>query len=88
MPILLLVTFVGSVLITWLLPKALNSDPPYGVVVDIAVGTIAAVIWAVLAYEIISPAIGLDNPGKFILSVGDALGFAAVMLWVLRKIKR
>jgi uncharacterized membrane protein YeaQ/YmgE (transglycosylase-associated protein family) len=88
MPILLLVTFVGSVLITWLLPKAFNSDPPYGVVVDIAVGTIAAVIWAVLAYEIISPAIGLDNPGKFILSVGDALGFAAVMLWVLRKIKR
>ncbi|MGB3714846.1 MAG: hypothetical protein WA996_10490 [Candidatus Promineifilaceae bacterium] len=88
MPVLLLVTIVGSVLITWLLPKAFNSDPPYGVAVDIAVGTITAVIWAVLAYEIISPAIGLDNPGKFILSVGDALGFAAVMLWVLRRIKR
>ena len=61
MPILLLVTTVGSILITWLLPKAFNSDPPYGVAVDIAVGTIAAVIWAVLAYEIISPAIGLDR---------------------------
>jgi uncharacterized membrane protein YeaQ/YmgE (transglycosylase-associated protein family) len=85
---LLLVTIVGSVLITWLLPKAFNSEPPYGVAVDIAVGTITAVIWAVLAYQVISPAIGLENPGKFILSVGDAIGFAAVMLWVLRKIKR
>ncbi len=88
MPVLLLATIVGSVLITWLLPKAFHSDPPYGVAVDVAVGTIAALIWAVLAYEIISPAIGLENPGKFILSVGDALGFAAVMLWVLRRIKR
>ena len=35
----LLITFVGSVLVTWLLPKAFNSEPPYGLAVDIGVGT-------------------------------------------------
>jgi uncharacterized membrane protein YeaQ/YmgE (transglycosylase-associated protein family) len=88
MPILLLVTIVGSVLITWLLPKAFNSDPPYGVAVDIAAGTIVAVIWSVLVYEFIAPAIGLEGPSRLILSILDALGFAALVLWVLRKIKR
>lgn len=88
MPVLLLVTFVGCVLITWLLPKAFSSESPYGVLVDIAVGSMAGVAWAVVAYEIISPAIGLENPLKFILSVLDACGLAAVLLWVLRRIKR
>lgn len=88
MPALLIATIVGSVLITWLVPKAFKSAPPYGVTVDIAVGTISAVIWAYLAYEIISPAIGLENPGKFLLSLLDAYGLAAVLLWVLRKIKK
>ncbi|MFN2190182.1 MAG: hypothetical protein ACK2T3_15575 [Candidatus Promineifilaceae bacterium] len=88
MPVLLLVTLIGSVLITWLVPKAFKSEPPYGVAVDIAVGTIAALIWVYIAYEIISPAIGLENPGKFLLSIMDAYGLAAVLLWVLRKIKR
>jgi uncharacterized membrane protein YeaQ/YmgE (transglycosylase-associated protein family) len=88
MPILLLVIIVGSILVTWLLPKAFNSEPPYGLWVDIAVGTILAVAWGVLAYEVISPAIGLENPARFLLSALDAIGFAAVMLWVLRKIKR
>ncbi|HET6446646.1 MAG TPA: hypothetical protein VFI27_18925 [candidate division Zixibacteria bacterium] len=87
MPVMLLATIVGSVLITWLLPIAFKSDPPYGVAVDIAVGTIAAVIWAYVAYEFISPAIGLENPGKLLLSVLDAYGLAAMTLWILRKIK-
>ena len=88
MAVLLLATIVGSVLITWLVPKAFKSVPPYGAAGDIAVGTIAAVIWAYLAYEVIAPAIGLENPGKFLLSLLDAYGLAAVLLWVLRKIKK
>lgn len=88
MAALILLTFVGSVLVTWLLPKAFHSKPPYGLLVDIAAGTIPAMIWAVVAYEVISPAIGLANPGKFILSALDAIGLAAVLLWVVRRIKR
>jgi len=86
--VLLLTTIIGSVLVTWLVPKAFKSDPPYGTIVDIAVGTIAAVFWVYLAYEVISPAIGLENPGKFILSLLDGLGLAAVLLWVIRRLKR
>ena len=44
----LLITFVGSVLVTWLLPKAFNSEPPYGLAVDIGVGTAVGLIWAFL----------------------------------------
>jgi hypothetical protein len=85
--VLLLVTVIGSVLVTWLLPLLFNSKPPYGTVVDILVGTVAAVIWAVLAYQVISPAIGLTGWLALVLSAGDAIGLAAVVLWVLRRIK-
>lgn len=88
MVVLLLITVVGSVLVTWLLPKAFNSEPPYGTAVDILVGTAAGVIWAVVAYQYISPLIGLEGWGRLLLSAVDGIGLAAVMLWVLRKIKR
>lgn len=86
--VLLLITVVGSVLVTWLLPKAFNSDPPYGPAVDILVGTVAGVIWAIIAYQFLAPLIGLEGWGALLLSAGDAIGLAAAMLWVLRRIKR
>jgi hypothetical protein len=85
--VLLLITIVGSVLVTWLLPMAFNSEPPYGLAGDIGVGTVVAIIWALVAYKVISPAIGLTGWLALALSAGDAIGFAAVMLWVLRRIK-
>ena len=88
MPVLLLITIVGSVLVTWLLPKAFKSEPPYGTAVDILAGTVAAVIWAVIGYQVISPMIGLEGWPRLLLSALDAIGLAAVMLWVLRRIKR
>jgi hypothetical protein len=86
--VLLLITIVGSILITWLLPMAFNSKPPYGLAADIIVGTVAAIIWAYIGYQVVSPLINLNNPWRLILSAGDAIGLAAVMLWVLRRIKR
>jgi hypothetical protein len=83
----LLITFVGSVLITWLLPKAFNSEPPYGLAMDIGVGTVVGLIWAFIAYQYLSPMIGLNGWLRLVGSAGDAIGFAAVMLWVLRSIK-
>lgn len=88
MVVLLLITIVGCVLVTWLLPKAFYSEPPYGMAVDILVGTIAGVIWAIVAYQILSPLIGLSGWSRLLLSAIDAIGLAAVMLWVLRRIKR
>lgn len=88
MVVLLLITIVGSVLVTWLLPKAFKSAPPYGTAVDILVGTAAAVIWAVIVYQLLAPLIGLEGWPALLLSALDAIGLAAVMLWVLRRIKR
>jgi hypothetical protein len=85
--VLVLVTIVGSVLITWLLPMVFDSEPPYGLAADIGVGTVVAVIWALIAYLVVSPFIGLKGALALALSAGDAIGFAAVMLWVLRRIK-
>ncbi len=85
--VLILITVVGSILVTWLLPLPFRSNPPYGMAIDIVVGTIAAIIWAVIAYRVVSPAIGLDGWLALILSATDAIGLAAVMLWVLRRIK-
>ena len=85
--VLVLVTIVGGVLVTLLLPLAFKSQPPYGVAADVIVGTVAAVIWAIVAYQVVSPAIGLKGWLALALSAGDAIGLAAVMLWVLRRIK-
>lgn len=87
MVVVLLVTVVGSVLVTWLLPMAFNSKPPYGVAVDIGIGTALAVVWALVAYLVVSPFIGLKGWLAMVLSAGDAIGLAAVVLWVLRRIK-
>jgi hypothetical protein len=87
MVVLLLATIVGSVLVTWLLPLALESERPYGGTGDIVVVTVLALIWAVVAYQIIAPFIGLEGWLALIVSALDAIGLAAVMLWVLRRIK-
>jgi hypothetical protein len=87
MVVALLITIVGSVLICWLLPRALNSEPPYGIAVDIGVGTLVAVTWTVFVYQYLGPWLGLAGPLLLFGSALDGIGFAAIMLWVLRKIK-
>jgi hypothetical protein len=86
--VLLLITAVGSVLITWLLPMAFKSKPPYGLAVDIGAGTVVGIAWSLVAYLIISPLIGLKGWLALAMSALDAIGFAAVVTWVLRQIKR
>lgn len=87
MAVALLITIVGSVLVCWLLPKAFHSPPPYGVAVDIGVGTLVGVIWCILVYQFMAPWLGLEGWLRLAGSVLDAIGFAAITLWILRKIK-
>jgi hypothetical protein len=86
--VLLLITVVGSVLITWLLPMAFKSKPPYGLAADIGVGTGVAIVWSLVACLVLSPLIGLKGWLALAMSAGDAIGFAAVMTWVLRRITK
>lgn len=88
MVVVLLITIVGSVLVTWLLPEILHSEPPYGQAVDIIAGTVAAVIWAIIGYQFLSPLIGLSGWARLLLSASDAIFLAAAMLWILRRIKK
>ncbi|MCP5099490.1 MAG: hypothetical protein GY943_28375 [Chloroflexi bacterium] len=83
----LLITIVGSVLVTWLLPMAFKSEPPYGLAVDIGAGVVVGVIWAVLTYQYMAPLIGLTGWLRLVGSALDAIGFAAAMSWILRRIK-
>ena len=87
MELALLITIVGSILVTWLLPKAFNSPPPYGVAVDILVGTGVAVIWLIVIYQFLGPWLGLGGWLLFFGGILECIAFSAVMLWVLRKIK-
>jgi hypothetical protein len=73
--VLWLITIVGSVLITWLLP------------VDIGAGTAVGIAWSLVAYLVLSPLIGLKGWMALVMSALDAIGFAAVVTWVLRRIK-
>jgi hypothetical protein len=84
---LLLITLVGSILVTWLLPIAFKSQPPYGLAVDIGVGTLLGLVWAFVAYQYMAPLIGLEGWLALAMSALDAIGLAAVVLWVLRRIK-
>ena len=86
--VLLLITIIGSILITWLLPLAFKSSPPYGLAVDIGVGTVIAIGWALLGQLVIAPLIGLKGWVALALSAGDAIALAAVVLWILRRIKK
>jgi uncharacterized membrane protein YeaQ/YmgE (transglycosylase-associated protein family) len=86
--VLLLIVIVGSVLATWLIPKIFNSEPPYGTAVDILVGTIVGVIWAIVVFQQLGPLIGMSGWLLLLISAAEGIGIAAVMLWVLRRIKR
>ncbi len=86
--VLLLITIIGSILVTWLLPLAFKSSPPYGLAVDIGAGTVIAIGWALLGQLVIAPLIGLKGWVALALSAGDAIALAAMVLWVLRRIKK
>ena len=87
MPVLILITIVGCILIGWLVPLALKSERPYGLVGDILVPTIVGVIWAVILYQVLAPMFGMDGWLKLFGSVLEAMGVAAITLWIMRKIK-
>jgi hypothetical protein len=89
--ILIILLGGGGVLIGWLVPTLFKSEPPYGLAVDILASVIIALAWGVPWHLWGLEAIGLANMPKWLLLAGvlaDSWGFALVVLWLLRKIKR
>ncbi|MGD2206259.1 MAG: hypothetical protein PVH17_05725 [Anaerolineae bacterium] len=89
MTIILAVTLVLSVLSGWLLPIIFKSRRPYGVLGDILVCTIVAVVLAYVEWNWILPALGFEQRGWLAVSaaIGDPLGLGWICLWLMRKIK-
>lgn len=85
---LILIVLVGSVLVGWLLPLVFKSERPYGLAGDIVVPTLVGVTWAVIVYQFLAPMVGLSGWLAFIGSALESISFAAIVLWVMRKIKR
>ena len=85
--LLLLITAVGSILVGWLVPLAFKSERPYGVAGDIIIPTIVGMVYVYIIYEIIVPMIGWSGWFMFIGSAVEAIFVAAIVLWILRKIK-
>jgi len=89
--ILIILLGGGGVLIGWLVPTLFKSEPPYGLAVDILASVLIALAWGVPWHLWGLEAIGLGNMPKWLLLAGvlaDSWGFALVVLWLLRRIKR
>lgn len=85
---LILIALVGSVLVGWLLPLVFKSERPYGLAGDIVVPTLVGVTWVVIVYQFLAPMVGLSGWLAFIGSALESISFAAIVLWVMRKIKK
>jgi uncharacterized membrane protein YeaQ/YmgE (transglycosylase-associated protein family) len=84
---LLLIVLVGSVLAGWLIPLAFKSERPYGLAGDIIIPTIVGVIYAFIIYQYIVPMVGLGGWLAFLGTAVESISVAAIVLWILRKIK-
>ena len=84
----LLIVLVGSILIGWLVPMAFKSERPYGLAGDILVPTIVGVGWTFILYQYIVPLVNMSGPLAFFGSALEGMAFAAITLWIMRRIKK
>ena len=90
MDIALLILFViVGLLIGWLLPAAFKSRRPYGLSGDLIAGAAAMLVFGVLEWFWLLDAIGLSHPVwlKMLVAVIDSALGAAIVLWIVRKVK-
>ena len=90
MDIVMLILFVlVGLLIGWLLPVAFKSKRPYGLHGDLIASVAAMLVFGVLEWFWLLDAIGLGHPVwlKMLFAVVDSAFGAAIVLWIMRRIK-
>lgn len=90
MDIAMLVLFVVvGLLIGWLVPAAFKSKPPYGLGWDLIASVAAMLAFGSLEWFWLLGAIGLDHPVwlKILFALGDSGFGAAIVLWIMRRVK-
>ncbi|MFQ6058257.1 MAG: hypothetical protein ACE5MB_05165 [Anaerolineae bacterium] len=85
--VLLIIWILFGALIGWGVPKLFRSEPPYGLWGDILACVLSAVVLGLLEWIWILPAFGFTGWLKLAAALGDPLGLALIMLWILRRVK-
>ena len=85
--LIVVVTGVLAILSGWLVPIVFKSKRPYGLLGDILVCTVLAVVLAYLEFQFILPAIGWTDWRRTVVAISEPLALGWIGLWILRKIK-
>jgi uncharacterized membrane protein YeaQ/YmgE (transglycosylase-associated protein family) len=90
MNIAMLILFViVGLLVGWLVPAAFKSKPPYGLAWDLIASVAAMLVLGGVEWFWALGAIGLDHPVwlKALIALSDPAFGAAIVLWVMRRVK-
>ena len=86
--VIVLLVVVG-LLIGWLVPAAFKSKRPYGLSGDLIASVAAMLVFGILEWFWLLDAIGLGHPVwlKLLFTLIDSGFGAAIVLWIMRRIK-
>jgi uncharacterized membrane protein YeaQ/YmgE (transglycosylase-associated protein family) len=90
MDIAMIILFVVvGLLVGWLVPAAFKSKPPYGLAWDLIASVAAMLVFGGLEWFWALDAIGLDHPvwQKILIALSDPAFGAAIVLWIMRRVK-
>ena len=90
MDIVMLILFViVGLLIGWLVPAAFKSRRPYGLSGDLIASVAAMLVFGILEWFWLLDAIGLSHPLwlKILIALVDSGIGAAIVLWIVRRVK-
>jgi uncharacterized membrane protein YeaQ/YmgE (transglycosylase-associated protein family) len=90
MDIVMIILFVVvGLLIGWLVPAAFKSKPPYGLAWDLIASVVTMLVLGCLEWFWLLDAIGLSHPVwlKALIALTDPAFGAAIVLWIMRRVK-
>jgi uncharacterized membrane protein YeaQ/YmgE (transglycosylase-associated protein family) len=87
--VMLILLVIVGLLIGWLLPVVFKSRRPYGLTGDLIASVAAMLVFGVLEWFWLLDAIGLSHPVwfKMLFALIDSAFGAAIVLWIMRRIK-
>jgi uncharacterized membrane protein YeaQ/YmgE (transglycosylase-associated protein family) len=87
--VMLILLVIVGLLIGWLLPPAFKSRRPYGLSGDLIAGLASMLVFGALEWFWLLDAISLSHPVwlKMLIALTDPAFGAAIVLWIMRKVK-
>jgi uncharacterized membrane protein YeaQ/YmgE (transglycosylase-associated protein family) len=87
--VMLILLVIVGLLIGWLLPPAFKSRRPYGLNGDLIASLATMLVFGALEWFWLLDAISLSHPVwlKMLIALTDPAFGAAIVLWIMRKVK-